>query len=187
MATRIHRRCDRGLKLRHIYQTYNVYLCHIDANLSISTTIQMWIHAGTSYNILHRNLGRKLWLISNRYPGSSSRLPQSTILSIWLQWSEVEHGRNHLITGQLCEPLTSVREIIINVNDSQGTPIHSYECEWMDWCRTLEWIFRSKVNDVNLCQERENLSLRHTDLKVLKMVLRLITRWWAEVDRSSLV
>ena len=40
---------------------------------------------------------------------------------MWLQWYEVEHGRNHLITGQLCEPLTSAREITINVNDSQDT------------------------------------------------------------------
>ena len=52
--------CDRGLKLGHSYQTYNVYLCHIDANLSIAMTIQMWIHAGTSYNILRRNLGKKI-------------------------------------------------------------------------------------------------------------------------------
>ena len=48
--------CDRGLTLEHSYQTYNVYLCHTDANLSIATTIKMWIHAGTSYNILHHNL-----------------------------------------------------------------------------------------------------------------------------------
>ena len=37
--------CDRGLKLGHSYQTYNVDLCHTDTNLSIATTIQMWIHA----------------------------------------------------------------------------------------------------------------------------------------------
>jgi hypothetical protein len=42
---------------------------------------------------------------------------------------DVEHGRNHLITGQWCEPLTSAREITINVNDSQGTLVHSTECE----------------------------------------------------------
>ena len=42
---------------------------------------------------------------------------------------DVEHGINHLITGQWCEPLTSVREITINVNDSQGTLVHSSECE----------------------------------------------------------
>ena len=42
---------------------------------------------------------------------------------------DVEHGRNHLITGQWCEPLTSAREIAINVNDSQGTLVHSSECE----------------------------------------------------------
>jgi hypothetical protein len=42
---------------------------------------------------------------------------------------DVEHGRNHLITGQWCEPLTSAREITIDVNDSQGTLVHSTECE----------------------------------------------------------
>ena len=92
--------CDRGLKIGHSYQIYNVYLCHTDANLSIATTVQMWIHAGNSYNILHRNLGRKLWVLSNIYPGSWSPLPQSTIISMWLQWFEVEHRINHLITGQ---------------------------------------------------------------------------------------
>ena len=44
---------------------------------------------------------------------------------------DVEHGINHLITSQWCEPLTSAREITINVNDSQGTLVHSNECEWM--------------------------------------------------------
>jgi hypothetical protein len=43
---------------------------------------------------------------------------------------------NHLITGQWCEPLTSAREITINVNNSQGTLVHSNECEWMSWSRT---------------------------------------------------
>jgi hypothetical protein len=42
---------------------------------------------------------------------------------------DVEHGRNHFITGQWCEPLTSAREITINVNDSQGTLVHYSECE----------------------------------------------------------
>ena len=42
---------------------------------------------------------------------------------------DVEHGKNHLIIGQWCEPLTSAREITINVNDSQGTLVHSIECE----------------------------------------------------------
>ena len=49
---------------------------------------------------------------------------------------DVEHGRNHLITGQWCEPLTSAREITINVNDSQGTLVRSNECEWMSWSQT---------------------------------------------------
>ena len=51
------------------------------------------------------------------------------ILSMRLQRSEFEHGRNHLIIGQLCEPLTSAKDITINVNDSQGTIVQSTECE----------------------------------------------------------
>ena len=34
---------------------------------------------------------------------------------------EVEHGRNQLIIGQWCEPLTSVRETTNNENGSQST------------------------------------------------------------------
>ena len=49
--------CDRGLKLGHSYQAYNVDLCHTDANLSIATTIQIWIHA--RYTKIHRNMGEK--------------------------------------------------------------------------------------------------------------------------------
>ena len=80
--------CDRGLKPGHSYQIYNVDLCRIDTNLSIAIAKQMWIHAGNSYNILHRNLGRKLWVLFNRHPGSSSRLPHKynyihVITMIW--------------------------------------------------------------------------------------------------------
>ena len=38
---------------------------------------------------------------------------------------EVEHGRNHLITGHWWKPLTSAREITIDVNDSQGIEVQS--------------------------------------------------------------
>ena len=48
--------CDRGLKLRHRYQTYNTDLCHTNINLSIATTIQMWIHA--RYTKIHCNQGK---------------------------------------------------------------------------------------------------------------------------------
>jgi hypothetical protein len=41
----------------------------------------------------------------------------------------VEHGRNHLITSQCGKQLTSLREITIDVNDSQRTLVHSSECE----------------------------------------------------------
>ena len=39
------------LKFGHIYQTYNVDVCHTDANISTPTNIQMWIHAMTHTNI----------------------------------------------------------------------------------------------------------------------------------------
>ena len=159
--------------LGHKYKKYIIYLCQMNTNFSIVMTIQMWIHARTSYNILHRNL-RKVMNTFNKYPGSSSRLPQSTTLSMWLQCSDVEHGRNHLITGQWCEPSTSAREITIDVNDSKGTLVQSLECELMIWCQTFYRIYQSKVNNVNLCRERENLSLRHIDIKVLNLFLRLI-------------
>ena len=42
---------------------------------------------------------------------------------------DVEHGISHLIIGQWYEPLTSAREITINVNEYQGTFVHSSECE----------------------------------------------------------
>ena len=50
--------CDRGLKLGHSYQKYNVDLCRTDSNLSIATTIQIWIHA--LHTKLHRNLERAM-------------------------------------------------------------------------------------------------------------------------------
>ena len=50
--------CDRGLKLGHSYQTYNVELCHTDTNLIIAIAIKMWIHA--RYTKLYRNLGKAM-------------------------------------------------------------------------------------------------------------------------------
>ena len=41
---------ERRLKFGYSYQTYNVDLCHINANLSTATNIQMWIHARTHTN-----------------------------------------------------------------------------------------------------------------------------------------
>ena len=41
---------------------------------------------------------------------------------------------------------------------------------------------------MNLCQEWKNLSLRHTDLKVLSFLfLTLFSGWWADVDGNSLL
>ena len=122
----------------------------------------------------------------NKYLVSSSHLPQDTILCMRLQWSEVEHGRNHLITGQWCEPLTSARDITINVNDSQGTLVQSIECEYMSWCQTPSRFYWWKVNDVNLCREWENLSIRHIDLKVPNIVSKTIS-WmmsWCRREKS---
>ena len=45
--------------------------------------------------------------------------------------TNVEHGRNHLITDHWYIPLTDAREITNDDNDSQGTLVHSNECEWM--------------------------------------------------------
>ena len=141
MDTRIqHRYMRRRLKLVHSYQTYNIDICKMGMNLSTAMTIQMWIYARnyTKYSIATWG---KQWTL-NKYPGSSSCLLQSMILSMWLQCLDVEHGRNHLITDQWREPLTSAREITINVDDSQGTLVHDPECEWMIWHQTLTWIFR---------------------------------------------
>ena len=57
----------------------------------------------------------------------------------------------------------------------------------MIWCQTLNWIYISTVNDVNLCQDQENMSLRHTNLKLLNLFLILIPGWWTDVNRNSLV
>jgi len=44
---------------------------------------------------------------------------------------EVKHGRNHLITYQLCEPLRGARETTNNNNGSQGILVQSMKCENM--------------------------------------------------------
>ena len=144
--------------------------------------MQIWAQprtykCGSMLGIIQNSIATrgKQWTL-NKYPGSSSHLPQSTILSMWLQWSEVKHGRNHLIADQWCEPLTSAREITIDVNDSQGTLVQSTENESISWCRTPNRFYRSKVNDVNLCWEWENLSLRNTYLKVLNFVSKTISQ-----------
>ena len=81
MDTKIqHRSMQRRLKLGHSYQTYNVYLFHTDTNLSIATTIQMWIHATTHTNTPLQPGERNEHF--NRYQGSSYRLQQSMILSM---------------------------------------------------------------------------------------------------------
>ena len=48
------------------------------------------------------------------------------------EWVDVEHGRNHLITGQWCKPLTSVGETTRNVNGSQSTQYSPWNVnEWV--------------------------------------------------------
>jgi len=51
------------------------------------------------------------------------------IPSMWLQFLEVEHGRNHLITGHWCELLTNARRITIDDDDLQDISTHFIECE----------------------------------------------------------
>ena len=70
------------IKFGHSYQTYNVDLRHTDTYMSIATYIQLWIHAMDHTNTLSQPGGKK-WML-NRHPGSSFRLPQSTILSMWI-------------------------------------------------------------------------------------------------------
>ena len=68
--------------LGHSYQKYTVDLCQMNTKSSTAMAIQMWIHAGTSYNILPSQPEEKAMSSFNRYPGYSSSLPQSTILSM---------------------------------------------------------------------------------------------------------
>ena len=68
--------------LGHSYQKYTIDLCQMNTNSSTSMIIQPWIHAGTSYNILPSQPREKDMSAFNRYPGSSSYLPQSMILSM---------------------------------------------------------------------------------------------------------
>ena len=127
MATRIqHRSMRRRLKFGHSYQTYNVDLFLMDANMSKTTDIQC---------------GSMQWLVQNiplqlERRQNAQWTPRVFILFLRKYDSihvnrciEVEHGRNLLITSQWCEPLTCAREITIIVNDSQGTLVHSTECE----------------------------------------------------------
>ena len=84
MATIIqHRSMQTRFKLGHSYKTYNVDICQMDANLSTTTTVQMWIHARIYKKYSIATWGKQ-WALG-KYPSSSSCLPQSTILSMWLQ------------------------------------------------------------------------------------------------------
>ena len=82
---------------------------------------------------------------------------------------EVEHGRNHLITDQWHEPLTSVRETTTNDNGSQGTPSRIYEVWISDMKLNTHRIIWSKANDENHSSKARNLPLRHAVFKVLKV------------------
>jgi hypothetical protein len=73
--------------------------------------------------ILHRNLDYK-----DNIQGLQSRRPKYESYHV-ITCVEVKHGRNHLITGHRCIPLTSAREIIIDANDSQGAIVQSIDCE----------------------------------------------------------
>ena len=104
---------------------YTVDLCVKDSNLNIATRHTMWIYA-----TVHRIYSNATWIcqkISRVFISTTLQYESNHVNTC----VEVEHGRNHLITGHQCIPLTSVREITINVNDSQGTLVQSNECELM--------------------------------------------------------
>jgi hypothetical protein len=77
---------------------------------------------------LHRNLGKVHIKVVTR-PRVFLPIPTWYDSNHVNRCLDVEHGINHLITDQWSEPLTSAKEITINVNDSQGTLVHSIECE----------------------------------------------------------
>ena len=106
---------------RHSHDQYKVDLCN-----SICVIVQ---------EKLLRNLGKVHMKVITQ-PRVFLLIPMWYESNHANRCPDVEHGRNHLITGQWCELLTSAREITINVNDSQGTLVHSNECEWMSWSRT---------------------------------------------------
>ena len=120
--------CDRVLKIGHSYNIQCIsmsYRCKFEHSHNHTNVDPCWYFIQYTPS----QPGEKAMSVFNKYPGSLYRLPQSMILSMWLQWSEVKHGRNQLITDQWCKSLTSVREITIDVNDSQGTLVQSTECE----------------------------------------------------------
>ena len=79
--------------------------------------------------IIHRNLKKGTYSSENltiQGLNSNSKWYDSIHVNICI---DVEHGRNHLITSYWCKLLKSVREIITDVNDSQGILVHSSEYE----------------------------------------------------------
>ena len=60
------------------------------------------------------------------------------------KWDDVKHSRSHLIIGHCEKPLTSMKEITNDDNDSQGTLVHSNECEWVSWSQTLMEYFNQR-------------------------------------------
>ena len=97
--------CSRKLKIGHSHKTYKVDLC-INTNHKYSITT--WIK-----KMRPRVFNAVLW----KYESSHV-----------ITCVKVEHGRNHLIIDHWWKPLTSAREISIDVNDSQGTKVQS---KWM--------------------------------------------------------
>lgn len=100
---------------------------------------------------------------------------------------DVEHGRNRLITGSWCIPLTSAREITNNDDDSKGTIVHSNEM-WMNESKSnIRGIFRSEVNDVNPLSKTRIPTIEACRFQGTKWFLSLILGWWVGVNRNRLV
>ena len=78
--------------------------------------------------ISFRNLG-KVDIRVNAQPKVFVPIPMWYESSHVNRWFDVEHGKNHLITENWGKLLTSVMEITNDVNDSEGTLVHSNDCE----------------------------------------------------------
>ena len=111
----------------------------------------------------------------------------STNLAMRINVLDVEHGRNRLITGHWCIPLTSARETTNNDNDPQGTPVQSNEYEYMIWCRILNGIFRSAANDVNWLSKAKRPAIKACRLQGTERFLNLFPGWYVGVDRKRSV
>ena len=103
------------------------------------------------------------------------------------RWLDVEHGRNHLITGHWGISLKSAREITNDDNDSKGTFSTS---QWM-WTSELRSniceIIWSEVIGVNLLLEARRPAIEACMFQGTNLFLILIPKWCAKVYREILI